>query len=79
MNVTKSDLPDKKELFEKFNQIYKNNQLTNNGPLCKQLEESLRKRFNVKNVILVANGTLALQLAIRVLVKNQKKNYNFSI
>jgi dTDP-4-amino-4,6-dideoxygalactose transaminase len=52
-------------------QAYARNWLTNNGPLVQQLKERLEAYLGVKNLLLVANGTLAMQLAYKVLhVKN---------
>lgn len=41
--------------------------LTNQGPIHQELEERLRVRFDVPHLRLMANGTLAIQLAIRAL------------
>jgi dTDP-4-amino-4,6-dideoxygalactose transaminase len=50
-----------------LDQVYASHQLTNNGPIHKLLEETLRERFQVPHLKLMANGTLALQLALRAL------------
>jgi dTDP-4-amino-4,6-dideoxygalactose transaminase len=65
--VTKSFLPPREEFDAWLDKIYESNVLTNNGPIHKELEETLRARFNVPYLRLMANGTLALQLAIRAL------------
>jgi len=67
INVTKPYLPNKEKLFSYINTIYENNWLTNNGPLTQQLEQRLTQYLGVKNLILVANGSLALQVAYRAL------------
>jgi dTDP-4-amino-4,6-dideoxygalactose transaminase len=41
--------------------------LTNNGPLVRELTERLEERLGVSNLLLVANGTLALQVAFKAL------------
>ena len=41
--------------------------MTHNGPLVQQLEQKLCDYLQVKHVVCVANGTCALQLAIRAL------------
>jgi dTDP-4-amino-4,6-dideoxygalactose transaminase len=41
--------------------------LTHNGPLVQKLEKELMAYLNVKNLVAVTNGTIALQLAIKVL------------
>lgn len=65
--VTRSFLPPRAEFDAWLDKIYVSNVLTNNGPVHKELEETLRTRFNLPYLRLMANGTLALQLAIRAL------------
>lgn len=53
-------------------QAFDRNWLTNNGPLCQLLKTRLEEYLGVKNLLLVANGTLAMQLAYRALdIKGQ--------
>ena len=47
--------------------IWKNKIITNMGPLSVQLENELKRYLNVKNLLFVSNGTIALQLAIKAL------------
>lgn len=47
--------------------IWERARLTNNGPLLLQLEEELSRYLGVPYVHFLANGTIALQLAIRAL------------
>ena len=70
--TTKSKLP-KLNLYIKYlRKIWKNNIITNNGKFLKKLEEVLKKRFYSKNINIVCNGTIALQLALKALnVKNE--------
>ncbi len=67
INVTKSYLPNKEKYINYVSEIYKNGWLTNNGPLVQKLEQRLAEHLGVKNVILVSNGTIALDIAYRVL------------
>ena len=67
INVTKTYLPDKDKYKSYIDEIYANGQLTNNGPLVQKLERRLEEYLGVNNVILVANGTLALDVAYRAL------------
>jgi dTDP-4-amino-4,6-dideoxygalactose transaminase len=46
---------------------YANNWLTNNGPLVQELKSRLEEYLGVRHLLLVANGTLAMQLAYRAL------------
>ncbi|MEM3844684.1 MAG: DegT/DnrJ/EryC1/StrS family aminotransferase [Candidatus Parvarchaeota archaeon] len=63
--VTKPFLPKKKTLNMYINEIYLSRRLTNHGTLVRELEQKLKEYFQAKNVILVANGTLALQIAYK--------------
>lgn len=67
IQVTKSYLPDVNKFKNYIDQIYANACLTNNGPLVKLLEKRLEQYLNVKHVILVNNGTIALQIAYKAL------------
>jgi dTDP-4-amino-4,6-dideoxygalactose transaminase len=67
INVTKTYLPDRKKLDKYIDQIYESAWLTNNGPLVQELEKRLKEYLGVKNLILVSNGTLALQVAYKAL------------
>jgi len=71
INVTKTYLPDIKKYQKYIEKIYKNNWVTNNGPLVQELEKRLEDYLGVKNLILVSNGTSALEIAYRTLdIKN---------
>ena len=67
INVTKTYLPNIDKYKSYIDEIFENGQVTNNGPLVQKLERRLEEYLNVSNVILVANGTLALDVAYRVL------------
>lgn len=67
ISVTKSYLPDLDKYISYLNSIWETNQLTNNGPYVRQLEEELKNFLNVKHLFFLANGTIALQIAIKSL------------
>jgi len=67
INVTKTYLPDKKKYKKYIDEIYASGWITNNGPMVKKLEQRLAKYLGVKNIVLVANGTVALEIAYRTL------------
>jgi len=67
INVTKTYLPDINKYKKYIDKIYASNHLTNYGPLVQELEEKLKSYLGVKNLILVSNGTLALQVAYKAL------------
>jgi dTDP-4-amino-4,6-dideoxygalactose transaminase len=65
--VTKTTLPPLDEYEDYLKLIWQNNQVTNNGILCRKLSEDLKIFLGTNNLELVANGTLALQLGIKSL------------
>lgn len=67
INITKTYLPNKENYKKYVDEIYENGWVTNNGPMLKKLEKKLAEYLGVKNIILVANGTVALEIAYRTL------------
>lgn len=67
INVTKTYLPDIEEYQSYVKGIWDRVQLTNNGPLVKELEAKLRDYLGVKHCLFVSNGTIAIQIALKVL------------
>lgn len=67
ISVTKTFLPNFIDFAGALQVAWNNSILTNNGPLIKKLSLALAENLNVKNIQLVSNGTLALQLAIKAL------------
>lgn len=65
--VTKPFLPPRAEYERFLDGIWERNWLTNNGPLVNELELRLKQHLGVNHLLFVANGTLALQLAIKAL------------
>ena len=65
--VTRTTLPDLEEYQAYLQQIWQSGQLTNNGALSRQLQAEVMTFLGAKNLTLVSNGTLALQLAIKAL------------
>ncbi|NMS89682.1 DegT/DnrJ/EryC1/StrS family aminotransferase [Clostridioides difficile] len=67
INVTKTYLPDI-EIYKSYvGKIYKSGWLTNNGEILNCLEKKLEQYLGVKNIVLVANATLGLQIAYKLL------------
>lgn len=77
--VTKPYLPSREKLNRYLDSIYEREWLTNNGPLLQELTQRLEAFLGVKNLLLVSNGTLALQLAYRVLGISGKATYSEAI
>jgi len=67
INVTKPELPPLEKYIEYLQTIWSNSWITNDGPLSQLLEQRLQTHLGVKHLIAVANGTLALHCALRIL------------
>ncbi|MEG2021474.1 MAG: DegT/DnrJ/EryC1/StrS family aminotransferase [Oscillospiraceae bacterium] len=63
--VTKPYLPPKEEFDQYVEQIWKNNWLTNQGPLHEKFKNALKQQIKADNITLTVNGHLALEIAIR--------------
>lgn len=61
------ELPPINDYIKYLKKIWSIHWITNNGEFVQDLERKLEKYLKVKHVILVANGTLALQLAFKAL------------
>ncbi len=67
INVTKPFLPPAEEYNQYLQGIWKRNWLTNNGPLVNELELKLKEYLDLPHLLYLANGTVALQIAIKAL------------
>lgn len=67
INVTKTYLPNKEKYQKYVDEIFESGWITNNGPMVQKLEKRLADYLGVKNVVLVSNGTVALEIAYRTL------------
>jgi dTDP-4-amino-4,6-dideoxygalactose transaminase len=67
ITVTKSDLPPLEKYVEYLNKIWSNRWLTNDGELVQLLTKRLEDYLKTKNLVVMSNGTLTLQLALRAL------------
>lgn len=65
--VTKPFLPPREEYSEYLDGIWTRQWLTNMGPLANDLELKLKDHLILNHVLLVTNGTIALQMAIKAL------------
>lgn len=65
--VTKTYLPNKEKYKAYVDRIYDSGWFSNNGTLLQELEQRLKHYLGVKHIILVANGSLALQLSYKAL------------
>jgi len=67
IQVTKTFLPELDAYVELLRGIWATGQVTNHGELVTRLEGALSEALGARNVLLVCNGTIALQIAIRAL------------
>jgi len=65
--IVKPYLPKLSSYQDQVEEIFERNWLTNNGPLVQLLENKLANYLDVNHILLVANGTLALQVAYKAL------------
>jgi dTDP-4-amino-4,6-dideoxygalactose transaminase len=68
--VTKSFLPNLDEYKKQLDRIWQNQWLTNRGELVLELEEKLKKYLEIDNIIITNNGTIPLQIALKLLGNN---------
>lgn len=67
INVSRAFLPPIKDYQAYLEKIWESRQLTNHGPLLREFEKQTANYLRVKHFHFVANGTLALQLALKAL------------
>ena len=69
INVTKTFLPPIAAYNEQVQRAWDNEWLTNRGELVVELEDKLKKYLSVSNIIVTNNGTIPLQIALKLLGK----------
>lgn len=67
IQVNKPFLPPLEEYKQYVDGIWQRTWLTNNGPLVNELELKLKQYLGVPHILFLANGTIALQIALRAL------------
>lgn len=65
--IVRPVLPDLQQYQHHIDSVFKRVWLTNGGPLHQELELRLAEYLQVQNLMLVSNGTLALQIAYKAL------------
>ncbi len=68
--VTKTFLPPIAEYTAQVQRAYDNHWLTNRGELVKELEKKLENYLGVSNILLMNNGTIPLQIALKLAGRN---------
>lgn len=69
INVTKTFLPPIEEYTSQLSRAWKKHWITNRGQLIEELEEKLKSYLCVSNLIVTTNGTIPLQIALKLLGK----------
>jgi dTDP-4-amino-4,6-dideoxygalactose transaminase len=67
INVTKTFFPPLNEYNEQLKRIWKNEWLTNRGELVQELEAKLIEHLSVSNILILTNGTIPIQIALKLL------------
>jgi dTDP-4-amino-4,6-dideoxygalactose transaminase len=67
INVTKTFLPPLEEYTLQIKRAFDAEWLTNRGALVKELEQKLINYLGINNIIITNNGTIPLQIALRLL------------
>lgn len=69
INVTKTFFPSLEEYNEQLKRVWKNEWLTNRGELLQELEKKVIDYLGTSNIIIMNNGTIPLQIALKLLGK----------
>ncbi|MBG24873.1 MULTISPECIES: DegT/DnrJ/EryC1/StrS family aminotransferase [Croceibacter] len=67
INVTKTFFPPLEQYEKQLRRIWKNEWMTNRGELALELESKIKMDSDIENMTLMTNGTLPLQIALKVL------------
>jgi dTDP-4-amino-4,6-dideoxygalactose transaminase len=67
INVTKTFLPPIEDYNKQVQRAWDNQWLTNRGELVLELEEKLKDYLSISNIIVTNNGTIPLQIALKLL------------
>lgn len=67
INVTKTFFPPREEYDNQLKRIWQNEWLTNRGELLQELEEKVKEYLGTSNIIIMNNGTIPLQIALKIL------------
>lgn len=70
INVTKAFLPPIEEYTKQVLRAWDNVWLTNRGELLLELEDKLKNYLNVSNILITNNGTIPIQIALKLLANN---------
>lgn len=65
--VTRPYIPPRDKYVRYVDKVLASGQLSNNGPMVRELQDRLEEYLGVRNLVLTCNGTQALHVAYRVL------------
>lgn len=68
--VTKAFLPKIETYTKEIQRAWNNQWLTNRGELVLELEEKLKRRLSLEKMIITNNGTIPIQIALKILGNN---------
>ncbi|MCF8322550.1 MAG: DegT/DnrJ/EryC1/StrS family aminotransferase [Flavobacterium sp.] len=67
INVTQTFFPPLEEYQKQLERVWKNKWLTNRGELILELEEKLKEYLSVSNILVMNNGTIPIQIALKLI------------
>lgn len=67
LHVGRPNISNRETFLRHVEEILDRNWLTNNGPLVQEFERRIARHLGVKHCVAMANGTIALEIAIRAL------------
>ena len=67
LHVGRPNIGNRERLLARINDMLDRKWLTNNGPFVQEFEQKLADLLGVKHCIVMSNGTIALEIAIRAL------------
>ena len=67
INVTQTFFPPLEEYQTQLERVWKNKWLTNRGELILELEEKLKEYLSVSNILVMNNGTIPIQIALKLM------------
>ena len=67
LHVGRPNIGQRERLFQRLNDMLDRRWLTNDGPYVRELEQKMAAYLGVKHLLLICNGTVALEIASRAL------------
>ena len=67
LHVGEPNIGDRDAFLERVSRIFDNRWLTNNGPMVQEFEQRIAEYLGVGHCVVMSNGTIALEIAIRAL------------